>query len=121
MERDFQAIAQHDPQAIVIAIGDHGPSLTGDCYRLASWKKSDITPDLIWDRIGTMVAIRWPDTGKAAKYDSLLVTNQDIFPTVFAYLMDSDAPLALCPDDVFYGFKTPTRSAIGFDKGVVVP
>jgi len=121
MERDFQAIAQHDPQAIVIAIGDHGPSLTGDCYRLASWKKSDITPDLIWDRIGTMVAIRWPDTGKAAKYDSLLVTNQDIFPTVFAYLMDSDAPLALCPDDVFYGFKTPTRSAIGFDKGVIVP
>jgi len=121
MEKDFKAIAQYDPHAIAIAIGDHGPSLTGDCYRLASWKKKEITPELIWDRIGTMVAIRWPDADKAATYDSLLVTNQDIFPVVFAYLMDSAAPLALCPDDVFYGYKTPTRSALGFDKGVVLP
>jgi membrane protein insertase Oxa1/YidC/SpoIIIJ len=121
MEADFATVVKNDPSAIVIAIGDHGPSLTGDCYRLAGWPKSKITPDLIWDRIGTMVAIRWPDREKAARYDSALVTNQDVFPIVFAYLMDDPFPLSLCPNDTFYGFKTPGRSALGFDKGNLLP
>lgn len=117
MKDDFEAVVAHDPEAIVIAIGDHGPSLTGDCYRLAGWPRSKISIDMIWDRIGTMVAIRWPDPQRASKYDEMLVTNQDIFPVVFAYLMDDPAPLKLCPTDEFYGFKTPGRAAIGFDKG----
>ncbi len=121
MEADFATVANNDPEAIVIAIGDHGPSLTGDCYRLAGWPKSKITPDHIWDRIGTMVAIRWPDKEKAARYDSSLITNQDVFPIVFAYLMDDPFPLSLCPKDTFYGFKTPGRSAICFDKGILLP
>jgi len=121
MEADFATVVKNDPGAIVIAIGDHGPSLTGDCYRLAGWPKSKITPELIWDRIGTMVAIRWPEQEKAARYDASLVTNQDVFPVVFAYLMDDPFPLSLCPKDTFYGFKTPGRSAIGFDKGRLLP
>ncbi|MDD2332404.1 MAG: hypothetical protein PHI68_07115, partial [Candidatus Cloacimonetes bacterium] len=120
MEKDFSAIQAHDPNAIVIAIGDHGPSLTGDCFRLAAWKKEDITPDLIWDRIGTMVAIRWPDPQKAERFDAQLVTNQDIIPILLAYLSESNLPLKYCPGDVFYGFKTPLRSAIGFDKGTIL-
>jgi len=117
IEKDFAAVVENDPGAIVLAIGDHGPSLTGDCYRLAGWPRKKISVDMIWDRIGTMVAIRWPDKARAAKYDKMLVTNQDIFPVVFAYLMDDPLPLQLCPPDEFWGYKTPGRSAIGFDKG----
>jgi hypothetical protein len=68
-----------------------------------------------------MVAIRWPDKDKAARSDASLITNQDVFPIVFAYLMDDPFPLSLCPTDTFYGFKTPGRSAIGFDKGILLP
>ncbi|MCB5231341.1 MAG: YidC/Oxa1 family membrane protein insertase [Candidatus Cloacimonas sp.] len=54
MRSDFETIRDYDPSSIVIAIGDHGPSLTGDCYNLADWKREEITPDLVWDRIGTV-------------------------------------------------------------------
>ena len=120
MEKDFMTIDKYDPQAIVIAIADHGPYLTGDCYNLAEWKKEDITEDLIWDRVGTLVAIKWPDINRASKYDNFLVTNQDIFPVIFAYLMDDPMPLKYCPDDVFWGLDTPFRTKIGFDKGKII-
>lgn len=120
MEADFIAIRDYDPYSIVIAIGDHGPFLTGDCFDLAAWKKEDITPDLVWDRIGTMVAIRWPDKKKAAKYDEKLVTNQDVFPIIFSYLADNPDYLKYCPDDVFWGLETPFRTKLGFDKGRII-
>ncbi len=68
-----------------------------------------------------MVAIKWPDAEKAARYDSLLVTNQDIIPIVFSYLSESETPLKHCPDDLFTGFRTPIRSALGFNKGKILP
>ncbi|HHY21392.1 MAG TPA: LTA synthase family protein [Bacilli bacterium] len=120
IERDFDLIEKHDPNSIVIAIGDHGPSLLGDCYDLAAWKKEEITPDLMWDRIGTLVAIRWPDERKAAKFDGALVTNQDVFPVIFSYLADESDYLKHCPNKVFWGYATPTRSEIGFDRGNIV-
>lgn len=121
MYQDFQAIAASDPHAIVIAIGDHGPYLTGDCLDLAAWSKEEVTPDLIWDRIGTMVAIRWPQPERAEKYDSALVTNQDIFPVLFAYLSDSELPLAYCPPDRYQGWRNPFDFEIGFERGVILP
>ena len=120
MEIDFQTIQEHDPGSIVIAIGDHGPSLTGDCFDLAAWKKEDITEELIWDRIGTMVAIRWPNAEKGTKYDSRIIKNQDIFPVIFSYLADSSEPLKLCAEDTFWGLATPFRTDIGFDKGKII-
>ncbi len=120
IEQDFDLIEKYDPNAIVIAIGDHGPSLLGDCYNLAAWKKEDITPELMWDRIGTLLAIRWPDKRKAAKFDEAIVTNQDVFPVVFSYLADDPEYLKYCPDKVFWGYATPTRSEIGFDRGKII-
>ncbi len=93
MERDFAAIEEHDPGALVIAISDHGPDLTGDCSGLYRYALTDITRLALLDRYSTMVAIRWPDAARAAKYDGDLLTNQDIFPIVFAYLFDSPVPL----------------------------
>lgn len=120
MEIDFATLREHDPDAIVVAFGDHGSYLSGDCFDLSAWKKEEITPDLVWDRIGTMVAISWPDKERAAKYDSNIVTNQDILPVLFAYMADDPDLLKYCPGDEFWGLRTPTRSPLGFKKGEIL-
>ena len=95
MESDFDALRKHDPTAIVIAMSDHGPDLTGEyCIELGGYKMEEIDRLAILDRYSTMIAIRWPESERAARYDQDLVLNQDILPTVFAYLYDSPIPLS---------------------------
>ncbi|MDD3098142.1 MAG: hypothetical protein PHU99_10530, partial [Candidatus Cloacimonetes bacterium] len=120
LERDLEALHQHDPEAIAIFIGDHGPALLGDCYVLQNWKREEISPELIWDRIGTMVAVKWPDPARAAKYDQNLTLNQDLFPVIFSYLADDPAPLELMPDRTFSGYELLTRPAVRFRSGRMV-
>jgi hypothetical protein len=120
LEQDLAALHEHDPTAIAVFIGDHGPALSGDCYVLQNWKLEDITPDLIWDRIGTLVAIRWPDHIRAEKYDQELSLNQDIFPVILSYLADDPAPLELMPDRTFSGYGLLTRPALRFREGEVL-
>lgn len=120
LERDLAALQKHDPEAIAVFIGDHGPALSGDCYVLQNWKLEDITPDLIWDRIGTLVAIRWPDKARAEKYDQALTLNQDIFPVILSYLADDPAPLELMPDRTFSGYGLLTRPELRFREGRVL-
>ncbi len=74
---------------------------------------------MIWDRIGTLVAVRWPDALRAEKYDSDLTLNQDLFAVIFAYLADDPRPLELMPDRTFSGYGLLTRPAIRFRKGKV--
>jgi hypothetical protein len=112
MELDFKTIEDYDPNALVIAIGDHGPYLSGDCYELRNFDKDDITADLIWDRLGTMVAIRWPERSISELYDQDLVLNQDVFAVVFSYLANDRSPLALKPDRTFTGFKVKFREGM---------
>ncbi|MCB5272304.1 MAG: YidC/Oxa1 family membrane protein insertase [Candidatus Cloacimonetes bacterium] len=120
LKRDLAALQEYDPNAIAIFIGDHGPSLLGDCYVLQNWKREDITPELIWDRLGTMIAIHWPDPELAAKYDKNLTLNQDIFAVILAYLADNPKPLELCPDRTFSGYGLLTRPAVKFRQGKMV-
>lgn len=120
MRKDFEAIQKYDPNSIVIAIGDHGPALTGDCHDLAAWKREEITEDLVWDRIGTMVAIKWPDLKRAEKYDSHIIVNQDVFPVVLSYLSDDKQYLTYCPDKTFTGFGKAIRKSIDFNKGKII-
>ncbi|MDD4035554.1 MAG: YidC/Oxa1 family membrane protein insertase [Candidatus Cloacimonetes bacterium] len=119
LERDLKALSEHDPNSIAVFIGDHGPSLLGDCYVLQNYKREDITPELMWDRIGTMVAIHWPDSLRASKYDRDLTLNQDLFAVILAYLADDPAPLRLMPDRTFSGYGLLTRPAVKFNKGRV--
>lgn len=120
MESDLKLLSICDKDAIVVLIGDHGPNLTGDCFNLEHYTLSEITADMIWDRIGTMIAIHWPDSVKASKYDSDLILNQDIFPVVFSYLVDNPAPLSLKPDRTFRGYKSLTRPEIVFREGKIL-
>lgn len=119
LKQDLEALHEYDPNSIAIFMGDHGPSLLGDCYVLQNWKREDITPELIWDRIGTMIAIHWPNPEIAAKYDQDLTVNQDIFAVMLAYLADSPEPLELLPDRTFSGFELLTRPPVKFRQGKV--
>jgi YidC/Oxa1 family membrane protein insertase len=114
ISKDIETILSNKPDSIVIAIGDHGPQLTGDGYMLTGYSFEEITELMIRDRFGTLVAIRWPDAARAAKYDSDLVANQDIFPVVFAYLADSPEPLGLMIKDKKVTFK----GRVFLDNGV---
>lgn len=120
LERDLEALEEHDPEAIAVFIGDHGPSLLGDCYVLQNWKLEDITPELMWDRIGTLAAVRWPDPERAEKYDQDFTINQDLFPIILSYLADDPSPLELCPDRTFSGYELLTRPAVKFRSGEMV-
>jgi hypothetical protein len=95
ISKDIEAILDNKPDSVVIVIGDHGPQITGDGFMLNGYSFDEITELMIRDRFGTLIAIRWPDAERAAKYDSNLLMNHDIFPVVFAYLADSPEPLEL--------------------------
>jgi hypothetical protein len=85
MQRDVNLIVEHDPGAIVIIAGDHGPHLTKGCIDTTGvYDISEINRLDIQDRYGSFLAIRWP-TGDFVKYDDITVL-QDVFPAVFAYL-----------------------------------
>lgn len=101
MEKDFKAIEFYDPNSIVIAMADHGPFLIGDGFRLEGYDKSEITLEMVWDRVGTLLAIRWPDRERASKFDSDLVTVQEIFPVIFSHLSNNPKYLELKPSRLF--------------------
>lgn len=90
---DIERIDRYDPNAIVVFMGDHGPYLTGDCTSLLKNDPYSLSELEIMDRFSTLVAIRWPDAEKGAKYGKDIMINQDIFPAIFAYLYDSEEPL----------------------------
>jgi hypothetical protein len=86
MRQDVETILQHDPNAIVIVAGDHGPRLTKNCMGTGNeYETSEISRLDIQDRFGTFLAIRWPGEG-FEEYDDIVVL-QDLFPSVFAYLL----------------------------------
>ena len=96
MRQDLEAITKHDPEAIVIVAGDHGPYLTKNCRGDGTSDEYDISEISrldIQDRFGTFLAIKWP-TGDYEKYDDITVL-QDLFPAIFAYLYNDSGFLEL--------------------------
>ena len=117
MEKDFEMIEKYDPNSIVIAIGDHGPGLTGDGgskWAVGYWNAGEVDERNFWDRLGTLVAIRWPDKERAGKYDKDLVLNQDIFSVVFSYLSDNSMYLKFRPD------RTCDAMGLKFREGKII-
>ncbi len=85
MNVDLNTVIEHDPGAIIIVAGDHGPYLTKNCMNTdEAYDMSEITRLDIQDRFGTFLAIRWP-TGDYEEHDDITVL-QDLFPAVFSYL-----------------------------------
>jgi hypothetical protein len=92
MRQDLALILEHDPEAIVIISGDHGPYLTKNCYITGNeYDISEITRLDIQDRYGTFLAIKWPSADFEA-YDEITVL-QDLFPVIFAYMYEDQGLL----------------------------
>jgi len=90
MKEDIEAIMKNDPNSIVIVNGDHGPYLTGNCIDLSRndfLTKDNVTRLDLQDRYGTFLAIKWPKSMNV--YDENLTVLQDLFPVVFASLMEN--------------------------------
>ncbi len=89
MKNDVLELINTNPEAIIIIAGDHGPYLTKNCDGKGTWeiyKESEISRLDIQDRLGSFLAIKWPDNNYIP-YDEITIL-QDIFPTVFAYMFD---------------------------------
>jgi hypothetical protein len=99
MQEDINMIIEHDPEAIIIVAGDHGPYLTKDCYVMRGYDISEISRLDLQDRFGTFLAIRWP-TEDFSEYDDIIVL-QDLFPSIFAYLFK---------DEIFLDSKIEPRT-----------
>lgn len=85
MRNDLALIRSHDPEAIIVVAGDHGPYLTKNCYVTGrSYKLAQINRLDLQDRYGSFLAIRWP-AGQPPEYDDIVVL-QDLFPVILAYL-----------------------------------
>lgn len=90
---DIKTIMKNDPHAIIIVAGDHGPYLTGNCSSLSRGNflsKDKVSRLNIQDRFGTFLAIKWPKSYKNI-YDKNITVLQDIFPAVFATLLDNES------------------------------
>ncbi len=87
MKRNLAIIQDHDPEALIIVAGDHGPYLTKNCYVTGGvFDLAEISRLDLQDRYGTFLAIKWP-VGESAANDDIIVL-QDVFPAIFASLFD---------------------------------
>ena len=87
MVDDLNVLLEHNPNAIIIVAGDHGPYLTKNChYTYETYDISEISRYDIQTRYGTFLAIRWP-TENFEQYDDIIVL-QDLFPAIFSYMFE---------------------------------
>lgn len=113
MKLDISAIPDLD-NAIVIIAGDHGPYLTKNCTGLGSYPLEEIDRLDYQDRYGAFLAIRWP--GEIPN-NSRIQILQDIFPAVFASLVDSEG---LFEDARITGFTIDEAAGLGrVENGVI--
>lgn len=91
MRNHVATLLESKRDSIIIIFGDHGGYLKGDCYMLHGYDLEDITRLHIQDRIGSFLAIRWPN-GQYKEYDDITIL-QDLFPAIFAYLLEDRSVL----------------------------
>jgi hypothetical protein len=113
MKEDIESVLALSPGSIVIVHGDHGPYLKGDCWNMGKGTAEDITREILQDRYGSFLAIRWPD--QSFKEYAEISTLQDVFPSIFSYLTQDLAPLAM---------KKPARTSelrgVYIDDGIII-
>ena len=85
MRMDIATLLDHDPNAIIIIAGDHGPALTKNCTTLSGvYQPSEIDRVDIQDRFGSFLGVRWPSSDDNEHIQ--ITVLQDIFPAVFAWM-----------------------------------
>lgn len=110
MRKDIESIRSHDKDAIIAVLGDHGPYLTKDGKDLSKYDIGDITRHDVQDRLGTFLAISWPEKAYYNRYD--IETVQDLFPSFLAYMYQEDS--------LFEQARMPRKSSSKTSMGGVV-
>jgi hypothetical protein len=99
MRNDVETIRKHDPQAILIVAGDHGPRRTKNCGSTeGKYDISEISRLDLQDRYGAFLAIRWPSEDYEL-YDDITIL-QDLFPAILAYMFEDPGLLQARPEPV---------------------
>ena len=89
MQQDIQNILDTDKDSIIIIAGDHGPYKLKGCESdLKPYPEHQITAQDILDRVGVLLAIKWPADYQAENYK--IHTLQDVMPAVFSYMTDTN-------------------------------
>ena len=85
-------------RVVVVMAGDHGPFLYDGCRRRGSLN----SPGAIRDRMGILLAIRWPQDYDG-RFDEEIKTSVNVFRYVLASLVEEQDDLlnTLVPEDVF--------------------
>jgi len=113
MKTEIEAAVKNNPDAIIIFMSDHGPFIEDITRYPKNYGFHKANYMKFRDLFGAFMAVRWPNKEKAAKYDGEFNVVQDLFPTVFAYLFDSEIPLKYKAQSTEVQFG-PHK----FDKGV---
>ena len=122
MKKDINTVLASKRDAIIIVNGDHGPYLTGDCYRLRGYSIENISQLNLQDSLGSFLAIRWPDKSYE-QYDDIRIL-QDTFEAVFKFLFATDSVFKqhlnttnLDSRGIAEGFVVDGKIMMGKDKG----
>jgi len=89
MKQDIDSIVINNPDSIIIINGDHGPYITKNCFILSDgheYSKNDINRLDIQDRLGTFLAIKWPN--EIDQSTDGIVVLQDVFPMIFSKIFN---------------------------------
>jgi hypothetical protein len=110
-------IISRDPSAVIVVTGDHGPYIADQCSR---WTDLD-TLDGYRDRMGVIMAIRWPETYDG-RYDERITTTINVFKYVLAALTADDADIleTLVCDDVYIHGSTDILQILA-DGNILIP
>jgi hypothetical protein len=117
IKKEMNLALEKNPDAIIIVMSDHGPWMLGNPRKdYENVSDEQISKVHFRDKHGALMAIRFPDKKKAAKYDKDFYIIQDLFPIVLAYLYDDPLPLK-------YKIKNTAVRMRGhkFDKGLFYP
>lgn len=88
IRQDVEAILATGRPSLIIVASDHGASLMGDCFTMEGTPPGELTREILADRYGSKLAIRWPDgpPPPAARPSTI----QDVFFSVSAYLLGDE-------------------------------
>ena len=80
-------IDQHDPSAIVVLAGDHGPYIRSRCTRCVNKCVKKDTKRFVQENLNVLCAIRWPKYYDSA-FDKLIKTSPNLFRIILSMLAE---------------------------------
>ena len=108
----INTIIENDPSAVIILSGDHGPWISDNC----AWEGVPDTIDGLRDRLGAMVAVRWPSNYQGDFDDDMFSTVNLLKYVMFSLNAQDGPPPHLEPENLYVLDKKNIPIPIVMDK-----